>query len=105
MIKQFEFAETKREEDLEKVRLRNISLRTTLKKLEKTLKTKEQLAEGLHMIDFEQLKIENQTLNEKIEERNEELAKLKRKKTSTVQVSIILIIILMIFNLHLIIRF
>ena len=38
------------------------------------------------MIDFEQLKIENQTLNEKIEERNEELAKLKRKKTITVQV-------------------
>lgn len=38
------------------------------------------------MIDFEQLKIENQTWNEKIEERNEELAKLKRKKTSTVQV-------------------
>lgn len=38
------------------------------------------------MIDFEQLKIENQTLNEKIEERNEELAKLKRKKTVTVQI-------------------
>lgn len=31
----------------------------------------EELAEGLHMIDFEQLKIENQTYNEKIEERNE----------------------------------
>jgi uncharacterized protein YhaN len=38
------------------------------------------------MIDFEQLKIENQTLNEKIEERNEELSKLKRKKTLTVQI-------------------
>lgn len=38
------------------------------------------------MIDFEQLKIENQTLSEKIEERNEELAKLKRKKTVTVQI-------------------
>ena len=37
------------------------------------------------MIDFEQLKIGNQTLNEKIEERNEELSKLKRKKTTTVQ--------------------
>ena len=31
----------------------------------------EELAEGLHLIDFEQLKIENQTYNEKIEERNE----------------------------------
>ena len=68
------------------VRLRNISLRTTLRKLERTFRAREQLAEGLHMIDFEQLKIENQTLHEKIEERNEELAKLKRKKTVTVQV-------------------
>jgi hypothetical protein len=40
----------------------------------------------LHMIDFEQLKIENQSLNEKIEERNEELLKLRKKTTSTVQV-------------------
>ncbi|CAE7724552.1 Ccdc96, partial [Symbiodinium microadriaticum] len=68
------------------VRLRNISLKTTLRRLEKTLRSREQLAEGLHMIDFEQLKIENQTLSEKIEERNEELAKLKRKKTVTVQI-------------------
>jgi hypothetical protein len=41
---------------------------------------------GLHLIDFEQLKIENQTLNEKIEERNEELHKLRKKTTTTVQV-------------------
>ena len=46
----------------------------------------EELAEGLHLIDFEQLKIENQTYNEKIEERNEELLKLRKKITSTVQV-------------------
>ena len=38
------------------------------------------------LIDFEQLKIENQTLNEKIEERNEELLKLRKKTTTTVQV-------------------
>lgn len=37
------------------------------------------MADGLHLIDFEQLKIENQTLNEKIEERNEELQKLRSK--------------------------
>ena len=50
------------------------------------MREKEQLADGLHLIDFEQLKIENQTLNEKIEERNEELHKLRKKKTTTVQV-------------------
>lgn len=54
------------------------------KKAEKKLKEKEQLGGGLHLIDFEQLKIENQTLNEKIEERNEELHKLRKKTTTTV---------------------
>ena len=54
-----------------KVRLENIKLKNKLKKKEAQLKSKEELAEGLHMIDFEQLKIENQTYNEKIEERNE----------------------------------
>jgi hypothetical protein len=66
--------------------LKNINLRTHLRKLEQQLHAKEQLAEGLHLIDFEQLKIENQTLNEKIEERNEELGKLRKKTTTTVQV-------------------
>jgi len=86
VIQQIEVSESKHEEDLEKIRLRHISLKTLQKKLEKTLRAREQLAEGLHMIDFEQLKIENQTLNEKIEEKNEELTKLKRKKTTTVQI-------------------
>jgi hypothetical protein len=86
MITQFETLDDKKNEELEKVRLRHIGLKQTLKKLENTLKAKEQLAEGLHMIDFEQLKIENQTLNEKIEERNEEFSKLKKKKLLTIQV-------------------
>eukprot|EP01045_Picozoa_sp_COSAG04_P014694 COSAG04_NODE_1113_length_8218_cov_2.688262_6_plen_200_part_00 len=51
-----------------------------------TLKKKEELAQGLPLIDFEQLKIENQTLNERIEDRNEELLKLRKKTTATVQV-------------------
>lgn len=57
-----------------------------IQKLDASLKAQEELAEGLHLIDFEQLKIENQTYNEKIEERNEELQKLRRKVTNTVQV-------------------
>merc|ERR1712216_797120 len=63
--------------ELEKVRLKNIHLRNQLRKLEGNLKRKEELSNELHLIDFEQLKIENQTLNEKIEERNEELLKLE----------------------------
>lgn len=41
---------------------------------------------GLHLIDFEQLKIENTTLNEKIEERNEDLLKLRKKATTTIHI-------------------
>ncbi|KAL4116377.1 hypothetical protein PRIC2_011831 [Phytophthora ramorum] len=84
--REVEAAELRKDQDVEKVRLKHINLRTHLKKLEQQLHAKEQLAEGLHLIDFEQLKIENQTLNEKIEERNEELHKLRKKTTSTVQV-------------------
>ena len=68
------------------LRLEILKLRTTLAKHQRTIKKKEELADGLHLIDFEQLKIENQSLNEKIEERNEELHKLKKKNTTTVQI-------------------
>ncbi|CAM9108645.1 unnamed protein product, partial [Phaeothamnion confervicola] len=86
IVSAIEAAEAKKEADVEKVRLKNINLRLTLRKLEGQLSAKEQLAEGLHLIDFEQLKIENQTLNDKIEERAEELDKLRKKNTTTVQV-------------------
>ena len=86
IIAQFEMTEKAKDQEVEKVRLRNIHLRMQLRKLEARLKDKEQLADGLHLIDFEQLKIENQTLNEKIEDRNEELQKLRKKTTQTVQV-------------------
>jgi len=74
------------DDELNTVRLRNIVLKHELARLESWLQSKEVLGEGLHLIDFEQLKIENQTLNEKIEERNEELLKLRKKNTQTVQV-------------------
>ncbi|XP_071130185.1 cilia- and flagella-associated protein 184-like isoform X2 [Mytilus edulis] len=85
-IEQALIAEKKKESDVVDVRLENIKLKNKLKKKEMELKSKEELAAGLHLIDFEQLKIENQTYNEKIEERNEELLKLRKKITSTVQV-------------------
>lgn len=78
--------ENAKELEVINVRLENIKLKNQLKKKEMELKAKEELGEGLHMIDFEQLKIENQTYNEKIEERNEELMKLKKKINNTVQI-------------------
>ena len=45
LISQFDLAEQKKDDDLEKIRLRNISLRQQLRKLERTLRAREQLAE------------------------------------------------------------
>lgn len=86
MVKELIEKEMEKEELIRKVRLTNIQYRNQLTKLEHRIREKEELAEGLHLIDFEQLKIENQSLNEKIEERNEELVKLRRKTTTTVQI-------------------
>ena len=82
------FLERERQKELGviSVRIENIKLNNQLKKRKKELRSKEEFGEGLHMIDFEQLKIENQTYNEKIEERNEELMKLKKKINNTVQI-------------------
>ncbi|KAJ1502548.1 Coiled-coil domain-containing protein 96, partial [Coelomomyces lativittatus] len=85
-LEQLEALEEKKGQHVSLVRLENIKLRNKLKRHEHILHQKEELAEGLHLIDFEQLKIENQTYNEKIEERNEELLKLRKKITNIVQV-------------------
>jgi chromosome segregation ATPase len=83
-IETWEIHEGLKDSEVHQYRLQNISLRNRHENLDKIYKKKEQLADGLHLIDFEQLKIENQTLNEKIEERNEELHKLRKKITDTV---------------------
>jgi hypothetical protein len=74
------------EADATKEALEAFTLQHRLAALEALLKEKEALADRLHLIDFEQLKIENRSLGEKIEERNEELLKLRRKTVQTVQV-------------------
>jgi len=56
-----------------------------MNRLKKELKKMEDYFEGLHIIDFEQLKIENNTLTEKIEDRNEEIHKIRIKINDTVQ--------------------
>jgi len=87
IIQEVEEFELDKDAEVEEVRGSNISLKNRLAKLEQMLRKKDELAENLHVIDFEQLKIENQTLNEKIEERNEELHKLRKKTVDTVQIS------------------
>ncbi|VDL87400.1 unnamed protein product [Schistocephalus solidus] len=74
----------KKEKLVTDVRLESIKIQNEVNKVDAIFKSQEDLADGLHLIDFEQLKIENQTYNEKIEERNEEIGKLRRKIANTV---------------------
>ena len=67
-------------------RVTGIKLRNKFERLAKALKKKEKQNDGMHLIDFEQLKIENTNLNERIEERNEDLLKLRKKATTTIHV-------------------
>ena len=84
VLDEWENMDSLKDQEVHQYRLQNIALRNRLANKEKILKKKEQLADGLHLIDFEQLKIENQTLNEKIEERNDELTRLRKKITFNV---------------------
>jgi chromosome segregation ATPase len=73
------------EDEIKQFRIVNIKNSLELNRLNKELKKLEEYFEGLHLIDFEQLKIENNTLTEKIEDRNEEIEKLRRKIKDNVQ--------------------
>ena len=86
IIDDWEHREGLKDKEVQDARLQNIRLRNQLETLEKSIKKKEEFIHGVHLIDFEQLKIENQTLNEKIEERNEELHKLRKKIVKTVEI-------------------
>ncbi|KAJ1618271.1 hypothetical protein T492DRAFT_604584 [Pavlovales sp. CCMP2436] len=70
---------------IEKLRLKNQTLKAQIQKIEQQLQLKEEMGEVLHVIDFDQLKIENQQYLEKIEERNSELLRLKLSTGNTVQ--------------------
>ena len=50
------------------------------------IKQKEEMGEVLHEVDFNQLKIENQQYLEKIDEKNQELLRLKLMAGNTLQV-------------------
>ena len=71
---------------IEKLRLKNSTLKVQKKKLILQLKQKEEMGEVLHEVDFNQLKIENQQYLEKIDERNQDLLRLKFMSTNTLQV-------------------
>jgi len=71
---------------IEKLRLKNSTLKVLKKKLQLQLKQKEEMGEVLHEVDFNQLKIENSQYLEKIDERNQDLLRLKLMATNVLQI-------------------
>ncbi|XP_045038624.2 cilia- and flagella-associated protein 184 [Desmodus rotundus] len=85
-VEQLQALEEKKEKEMSAVRLENVQLKQSLVHFETRMRAQEDTTEGLLLIDFEQLKIENQTFNEKVEERNEELLKLHNKVNNNVRI-------------------
>lgn len=82
-----QYSQTEREKWMEasKVTLDNIVIKEEYDSIAKVLREREKVAEGLTMADFEQLKIENQSCNERIEEKNETIAVVRLKLREAVQ--------------------
>lgn len=74
-----------RDSMIDKLKLKNVTLKGQIQKLESQLRQKEEMGDVLHYIDFHQLQIENKQYVAKIDERNEELLRLKLATGSTVQ--------------------
>ncbi|GAB1609381.1 coiled-coil domain-containing protein 113-like [Argonauta hians] len=85
VIRYFEDRVRAKDALVEKFRLKIATQRTQMKKLLLQLKQKEEMGEVLHAVDFNQLKIENQQYMEKIEERNNDLLRLKQEAGKTQQ--------------------
>lgn len=85
-IEEFEGQEDTLHARVHEVRVQYLKLRNRSRKLHNDMSHKDSKKDGMHLIDFEQLKIENTNLNEKIEERNEDLLKLRKKATTTIHV-------------------
>lgn len=86
-VDQIQESEKHREHEGVRVRLENIKLTHKIHKLEASLFAKVELADGTSPIDCEQLKVENQEFDERIEKRTDEMLKLQKKITGTVEVS------------------
>jgi chromosome segregation ATPase len=71
---------------IEKLRLKNASLKAQITKVENQLNQKEEVGDALHYIDFHQLQIENKQYIAKIEEKNEELLTVKLATGKATQV-------------------
>lgn len=86
-VEQLQAEGLKQEDKLACVRLNSIKLKNKICQIEIALKSKRELSDGLMLMDFEQLKAENKTLTQNMNERNQELIDLKEKVAYSVQVN------------------
>ena len=70
---------------IDKLQLKNVSLKTQIMKAETQIKHKEEMGDDLKFIDFHQLQIENKKHVKDIDERNKKLLALKLSSGKTVQ--------------------
>ena len=82
VIQELENFQMEKEAELTEVRNSLVSLKRRAQRLKETLRKREELSENLHVVDYEQLRIENANLSEKLEERSEEVRKSAAKLRS-----------------------
>lgn len=71
-------------EQIEKIRFNYIRRKERIKELEKKVKALETIGGTLHLMDFEQIRMDNQMTTDKVEEREAELLKLRNRYSSDV---------------------
>merc|ERR1719377_62475 len=85
VLKYLEDKLTQKDMLINKLLMKNQAYKTSIKKKEKQLKSKQETGDDLQYIDFHQLQIENQQFVVKIEAANQELLNLKRTSGRTVK--------------------
>lgn len=85
VVKFFEDKWKRKDVIIDKLRLKNSTLKAAISKAEAALSQKDEVGDALHYIDFHQLQIENKQFVSKIEERNDELLLVKLNTGKTIK--------------------
>lgn len=72
-------------EELAYLRLNFMKLRDQILEKQEAIDELDKIGDHFHLIDYEQLKVENRNHSDKIEERDEELSRLREKCTAAIE--------------------
>lgn len=79
LIERYLRTQRQKTNELSKLRVAYIKMRDRIQEKQTALDDLDKIGDNFHLIDYEQLKIENRNHADKIEERDEELSRLRRK--------------------------